>query len=81
MDAKELLNQIEAHQGELPGARYVPELYAEKLALVASRLTPTELSEFITLGALIRARSSVRIPVYRLHEIPDHILEQGRPVG
>ena len=80
MDAKELLGQIEAYKGKHPRVRYVPEAYAEKVAKLADKLTPEQMAEMVALGALIKSRCSVLIPVYKFDEIPDHILGRGRPV-
>ena len=81
MDAREVLDQIEAHAGDLPRVRYVPELYAEKVAALAPKLTPGELKELVELGALIKNRCSRLIPVYRLDNMPDHILQGVRPIN
>ena len=81
MDAKELLGQIDAHSVELPRVRSVTAVYAAKLASVADRLTAEELADMISLGALIKARCSVLVPVYKLDQIPAHILGQGRVVA
>lgn len=80
MDAKELLGQIEAYEGDLPKVRYVPDVYAAVLAQLAPKLTPEELEDVVALGALVKKRCSVMVPVYTLDTIPDHILKGGRPV-
>lgn len=80
MDAKELLGQIEAYQGKPPRVRSVPEAYAAMAAKLADKLTPEQLADVVAMGALIKSRCSVLVPVYKFDEIPDHILGQGRPV-
>lgn len=80
MDAKELLEQIEAFEGELPKVRYVPEVYAAMLAQLASKLSEDELKDMVALGAQIKNRCSRLIPVYKLGNLPDHILKGGRPI-
>ncbi|CAM4401270.1 hypothetical protein COAQ111491_21990 [Comamonas aquatilis] len=81
MDAKELLDQIEAYQGKHPRVRYVPEVYAAMVAKMADNLTAEQLEDMVALGALIKNRCSVLVPVYKFDQIPDHILGQGRAVG
>lgn len=84
MDAKELLGQIEAFEGEMPKVRYVPEVYAAKLAQLAqlaSKLSEDELKDMVALGALIKQRCSRLIPVYKLDNLPDHIRKGGRPIS
>lgn len=80
MDAKELLSQIEAYKAELPRVRYVPEVYAAIVATFANNLSAEQLAEMVALGALIKNRCSVWVPVYKLDQLPDHILEKGRAV-
>ena len=81
MDAKELLDQIEAYKEKHPRVRYVPEAYAEKVAKLADKLTPEQLADMVAMGALIKSRCSVLIPVYKFDEIPDHILGRGRAIS
>ena len=80
MDAKELLDQIEAYKGKHPRVRYVPEAYAAMVAKLADQLTAEQLADMVALGALIKSRCSVLVPIYKFDEIPDHILERGRAV-
>ena len=80
MDAKELLGQIEAYEGKHPRVRYVPEVYAAMVAKLADQLTAEQLADMVALGALIKSRCSVLVPVYKFNEIPDHILGPGRAV-
>ena len=80
MDAKELLDQIEAYKGEHPRVRYVPEAYAAMVAKLSDQLTAEQLADMVALGALIKSRCSVLVPVYKFDEIPDHILGRGRAV-
>lgn len=80
MDAKELLDQIEAYKGKHPRVRYVPEAYAAMVAKLADQLTAEQLADMVALGALIKSRCSVLVPVYKFDEIPDHILGRGRAV-
>lgn len=80
MDAKELLDQIEAYRGKHPRVRYVPEAYAAMVAKLSDQLTAEQLADMVALGALIKSRCSVLVPVYKFDEIPDHILGRGRAV-
>lgn len=80
MDAKELMDRISQHQGELPRVRSVTEVYAEIVAAFAARLTPQEVNDMVALGALISKRSSRLVPVLKLDQIEEY-LGQGRPIA
>lgn len=79
MDAKEMMDRIEKHEGELPRVRSVTEVYAAMVATLAGRLTPQEVDDMVALGALIRERSSRLIPVLKLDQIEEY-LGRGRPI-
>lgn len=76
MDAKELIERIEGYQGDVPTPRFVTSQYAEVIAKLADRVTPDEMDQLIALGALVKKRSSQRVPVYNLDTIPDEILNR-----
>jgi hypothetical protein len=59
--------------------RYVPEVYAAMVAKLADQLTAEQLADMVALGALIKSRCSVLIPVYKFDEIPDHIWARAAP--
>lgn len=80
MDAKELLGQIDAYTGPLPRARSVTDVYAAVVANLADSLSPEQLADMVALGALVKDRSTVLVPVYRIDQIPDHIMGQGRAI-
>lgn len=79
MDAKELLERIEKYSDELPRVRYVPNAYALVLAGISHKLTPEELDDVVSLGALVKNRATVLVPVLRWEEIDSH-LAKGRAV-
>ena len=63
--ATELLELMSDPAIDIPKAKRVEAVYADHLAGIESRLTPDELQRFIELGALIRDRSTLLIPVIR----------------
>ena len=64
--AAELLEQMNNPDIEIPKVQHVEAVYAAHLADIEGRLTPDELQSFIKLGALIRHRSTLLVPVLRL---------------
>lgn len=79
MDAKELIERIESYEGKLPRPRFVIGAYAEVIAKLVARVTPEELDDLVALGALVKARSSQLVPLYKWDEIPEELLNR-RPI-
>ena len=77
--AAELLEQMSDPDIKIPKVKRVEAVYAAHLAEIEARLTPDELQRFIELGALIRDRSTLLIPVLRLDR-PD-TWPSGRPIA
>lgn len=61
----ELLEQMNSPEIDIPKAKHVEAVYAAHLAEIEDRLSADELQRFIKLGALIRDRSTLLIPVIR----------------
>jgi len=79
MDAKELMDRINKHDGKLPVVQNVTEVYAAMVASFAARLTPQEVDDMVKLGALISDRSSRLVPVLKLDQVSEY-LARGRQV-
>lgn len=68
--AAELLMQMSDSSIPIPRVPTVEAVFAQKLAEIEDRLTASELDDFVRLGALIRDRSTLLVPVWRA-DIPE----------
>lgn len=73
MDAKNLYAQMADANVKVPFVRDVAAVFADRLAPIAHKLTPEELSSMIELGRIIERNMPVMVPVLRANEVDDWI--------